>query len=352
MPAIPVHHTQTSDASWDGSANEVRVRSPESPSYFARIYAWRDPDAEGDRKAHYKFIHHYVSADGTPGPASIIGCRTGIAVLNGARGGTTIPEADYEGVWRHLAAHMRDAGIEPPELRAPGETETEDFGVVIRELRAEVTEVSERTHRFVITTGDVDRDGDRINPAGWRLSNYMRNPVVLWAHDLRTPPIGRALEISEEDGALTALIEWAPRDVHPLAGTVADLYRLGFLHAVSVGFVPIRWAPRRDGRGIEYEEQELVEISAVPVPANARALIQRGVDIDYLLDWAKTFVKSASGERIYTVRDVERMLRDAGVSRRRALELTSASRWDAETELLREVISQLKSLTEEVRKWR
>ncbi|GIV81717.1 MAG: hypothetical protein KatS3mg051_1071 [Anaerolineae bacterium] len=42
-------------------------------------------------------------------------CRTGIAVLNGARGGTTIPESDRRGVYEHLARHLRDAGLEPPE---------------------------------------------------------------------------------------------------------------------------------------------------------------------------------------------------------------------------------------------
>ncbi len=84
--AIPPHSTPTSDRSWDGPANERRLREGESPSYYRRAYAWQDPSQDGTAKAHYRFIHHEVDADGTIGPANIQACITGIAVLNGARG--------------------------------------------------------------------------------------------------------------------------------------------------------------------------------------------------------------------------------------------------------------------------
>ncbi len=44
-------------------------------------------------------------------------CRTGIAVLNGGRGGADIPAKDRKGIHNHLARHMADAGEEPPELK-------------------------------------------------------------------------------------------------------------------------------------------------------------------------------------------------------------------------------------------
>jgi len=40
--------------------------------------------------------------------------RTGIAVLNGGRGGADIPASDRKGVYDHLARHMRDAGEDRP----------------------------------------------------------------------------------------------------------------------------------------------------------------------------------------------------------------------------------------------
>jgi hypothetical protein len=117
MPAIPRHKTPTVDKEWDGPGNEAQVRSGEDYSYYRQIYAWRDPEGEEDVKSAYKFIHHEVDNSGNPGAANVRGCITGISVLNGAMGGTSIPRADYQGVYNHLAAHLRDADIEPPELR-------------------------------------------------------------------------------------------------------------------------------------------------------------------------------------------------------------------------------------------
>lgn len=116
MPAFRSHTTETSDRPWDGPANKTRVRSGESRSYYAKIYAWYDPEGKEGVKSTYKFIHHEVGEDGTPGPANLTACSTGIGVLNGGRGGTTIPAADRKGVWSHLAKHLEDAGKEAPPL--------------------------------------------------------------------------------------------------------------------------------------------------------------------------------------------------------------------------------------------
>ena len=125
-----------------------------------------------------------------------------------------------------------------------------------------------------VSTGDVDRHGDVVSPEGWRLESYRRNPVVLWAHNYRQPAIGRAPAVWQEGPALLARIEFAPTE---FAGQVAALYREGYQRGVSVGFRPLRFEERRDARsgaflGIRFLEQELLEISAVPVPANGAAL--------------------------------------------------------------------------------
>lgn len=119
--AIGVHHTETSTGSWDGPANEARLDSPMPLSRARAAYAWYDSDrVESGQivKDACRFIHHEVSADGSPGPANLTACSTGIGVLNGGRGGTTIPAADRQGVYNHLAAHLRDAGRTPPDLTA------------------------------------------------------------------------------------------------------------------------------------------------------------------------------------------------------------------------------------------
>lgn len=123
MAAFPRHTTSTSNTAWDGPANETRVKTGQEDGYYRRVYAWADPDGTKGTKAAYRFIHHQVAADGQPGAANVRACITGIAVLNGGRGGTTIPDSDVQGVYQHLAKHLRDAGVEPPELKAGGDSE-------------------------------------------------------------------------------------------------------------------------------------------------------------------------------------------------------------------------------------
>jgi HK97 family phage prohead protease len=116
MTAIKVHHTDTSDASWDGPAAKAALKNGETESYYRKAFAWQDPEQDATLKGSYKFIHHEVTAGGDIGAANIKGCQSGIGVLNGAMGGANIPDADRQGVWNHLAAHLKDAKVEPAEL--------------------------------------------------------------------------------------------------------------------------------------------------------------------------------------------------------------------------------------------
>jgi phage head maturation protease len=56
------------------------------------------------------------------------------------------------------------------------------------------------------------------------------------------------------------------------------MVRAGFISAVSVGFMPLDYSFAGDDEarpwGIDFERQALLEISVVPVPANANALIE------------------------------------------------------------------------------
>ena len=127
---------------------------------------------------------------------------------------------------------------------------------------------------FIISTDDVDRHGDVIVAEGWNLDSYLANPVFLWAHDYARPVIGRAAEVWREPHRLLARMKFAPTE---FAQEVALLYRSGYQRGVSVGFKPLSYEERRNDKtgaflGIRFLEQELLETSAVPVPANSHAL--------------------------------------------------------------------------------
>lgn len=131
MGAIAVHHTATASDTWDGPAAKTRLKTNQDYNFYKRAFAWRDTEANPATKAAYKFIHHNVDAEGNPGAANIKGCQSGIGVLNGAMGGTNIPSSDRQGVYDHLAAHLKDAKVEPAELsREMEEMEEEARGIL------------------------------------------------------------------------------------------------------------------------------------------------------------------------------------------------------------------------------
>jgi hypothetical protein len=114
--AIPKHSTATIDTPWDAGANVARISNDEGEATMRLMYAWVDPDKDADTKAAYKFPHHQVSDAGKVEPANIGACQSVIGVLNGSRGGADIPDKDRQGIWDHVANHLKDGGKEPAPL--------------------------------------------------------------------------------------------------------------------------------------------------------------------------------------------------------------------------------------------
>jgi hypothetical protein len=111
--AMRPHETDTTTAAWDAAAVMSAMDDP-SIADLRAVHAWMDGSMDPETKGAYKFPHHVSPG----GPANVRRCVAGIAELNGARGGTSIPEGDRKGVYEHLAAHLRDADREVPELRS------------------------------------------------------------------------------------------------------------------------------------------------------------------------------------------------------------------------------------------
>jgi HK97 family phage prohead protease len=189
---------------------------------------------------------------------------------------------------------MRSSVFSPVGRSAVGRSTGPTSGQrVSKRFAAEVKEVGDRLLDFVISTEDLDRDGDTIAVDGWKLDNFGKNPVMLWAHDYRQPPVGKAARVWTEGGKLRARVEFPEADLYPFGDTVYRLYKEGYLSATSVGFVPLKWSyAQGEDRpyGIDFEEQELLEFSAVPVPSNPEALVAAsaaGIPTAQLRTWAR-----------------------------------------------------------------
>ncbi len=145
-------------------------------------------------------------------------------------------------------------------------------------LTASVKKLHEhgRTITFVGTKESMDRTGDIIRVAGWEFANFKKNPVFLFNHDARIPPIGKVVKIEVVDKEVLFDVEFATFEINPFADTIFKLFVNGFMSAVSVGFIPkdMEGIFSDDGMfmGLEILRQELLELSAVAIPAHQDAL--------------------------------------------------------------------------------
>ena len=152
-----------------------------------------------------------------------------------------------------------------------------------------------------VSTRHVDRDGDIVVPKGAALSEFQKNPVVLWGHDYTLPPIGSDEWVKVESGGILAKSVYAST---PLAQEAFTLRKEGHLRTSSIGFIPLEWTDQGDDNwkrvssrlmrswdelkgGMDHVNRvitkwAMLEHSDVPVPANAQALqiaISKGFSI-------------------------------------------------------------------------
>lgn len=118
------HSTPVSDKTRLNRQAILSVRSPATPDYYRKIFAYQMKGTDGTRKTHYTFIHHFVGEDGAPGAAALSELRAQMTVLNGGRTGTTLRGAERRAVYNHLAKHYRDGGETPPSLKSDAEVDT------------------------------------------------------------------------------------------------------------------------------------------------------------------------------------------------------------------------------------
>lgn len=127
---------------------------------------------------------------------------------------------------------------------------------------------------FVLSDATVDRYGDSIDPKGWDLKWFKKNPIALFGHS-NSFPIGNWSNVRVEGGKLIAKLNLATRGTSQRIDELIGLLEQGVLRAVSVGFIPKKSEPIDPDKpyaGQKYTEQELIECSLVSVPANPAAL--------------------------------------------------------------------------------
>jgi len=200
----------------------------------------------------------------------------------------------------------------------------------------------------VASTDAMDSYGECVEQK-WMLDRYTANPVVLFAHDSRQLPIGKASNVRMEGGALHATLEFVGDDVNPKAGEVWRSIQAGVLRAVSVGFDPhsTRWEKREDREVLVLSDNELMEISVCAVPANPDALMRLRTraagattrnDMDKDEDQLVAAALAVTGEK--TAKDAAPVLRAIATNAKRAEAL------EAENAKLREELDTQRKAAE------
>lgn len=155
-------------------------------------------------------------------------------------------------------------------------------------------EDNSRSVDHVASDETPDRMGDIIRVAGWDLTDFKKNPMLLWMHD-HEHPIGRVLSAKKgkaDDGRKALLTTSRIHEDEKSLGGLSNevLLRLvqdGDLPAVSVGFQPLdTYHPESEeeraklglGRfGVVFPAASLLELSVVAIGANQNAL-KRGLE--------------------------------------------------------------------------
>ena len=155
-------------------------------------------------------------------------------------------------------------------------------------ITAKAVDEGKRILKFSITDETSDRSNDVIEARGGDMENYLKNPVVLFAHNHKNLTVAKTigLELNQARNRWEATVQFPkPEEISSTPSNPAEhvkfidtlylMYKGGYINAVSVGIIPKEFSARTEtGKegGNRITKWELLEFSAVPVPDNPNAL--------------------------------------------------------------------------------
>ena len=136
---------------------------------------------------------------------------------------------------------------------------------------------TDKGYPWTLSTFDLDRYGERIDPNGWDFKAYMKNPIVEWAHRYDIPAIGKIETLAADEKGLHGVVIFNSKEYDAFGWSIGERVKNGVIRAGSVGFrvmeieIPSK-EDSKDGTSLIFRKQELLEFSICNVPANPFAL--------------------------------------------------------------------------------
>lgn len=164
--------------------------------------------------------------------------------------------------------------------------------------------------------GGVDSYGDTILKGAFAKTLAKTQPKMFWNHEW-SMPVGKWLDIGEDDTGLFVKGELTPGLT--LATDIRAAMKHGTLDGLSIGgFLRKDGYEEKDGRRTIREWSDLAEISPVAFPADSAARIDlnsvKSIDFEALVPACKS------------EKEIERLLRDAGLGKWEAMAIVSRVR--------------------------
>jgi HK97 family phage prohead protease len=156
---------------------------------------------------------------------------------------------------------------------------------------------------WTLSAFDLDRFGERVDPAGWDFHRFACNPVVEWAHRFDIPAIGKVEGLCVDGDGLHGIVYFNDKNFDPFGWSIGERVRAGVIRAGSVGFrvieveIPDKEAAK-DGTTLIFRKQELLEFSICNVPTNPFALAKlgrRNEEGDYASLFWRGFISNFEG---------------------------------------------------------
>lgn len=146
-------------------------------------------------------------------------------------------------------------------------------------LSVKMLDEAERIIEGIASTPAPDRVGDIVNPLGAKFALPL---PFLWQHN-HDQPIGHVIEATATKEGIRFKAQIAKTDepgkLKELLDFAWQCLKMKLVAAVSIGFNPVKYAFIENG-GIEFDEWDWFELSAVTIPAQADATITSVKSID------------------------------------------------------------------------
>lgn len=164
--------------------------------------------------------------------------------------------------------------------------------------------------------GNKDSYGDIVQPSAFNNLNDrgIKSVKMLWQHNM-SEPIGAWKSFKIDSYGL--YLEGQISTVVQRGKEAIDLLKMDAIDGLSIGYRVIKETWDNLEKTLFLDEIDLVETSIVTMPANKLARISE--------------IKSKT-EKIEIIRTVENLLRDAGFSRKDAVEILHGKLYDSELE--------------------